>query len=190
MAVNSAAHVNTCHCLQLLQISCIGTYLACDWQLQTAALSHLYHCVQDSSTGAGAGYEQDVQQFKNGDLKKGAKDNIKKVGSTINKKANQGGTKVSMHLCLQHDCLNSCPELLEVRSLRRQFAAIVVCTAGLRASLFAPNPMRLPACNCLRPAMHNCIYATAEEGGFQQIWRAAGCFWRQVEIKFLGMLLS
>ncbi|DBB09916.1 TPA: hypothetical protein ACH3X3_001522 [Trebouxia sp. C0006] len=49
--------------------------------------------VKDSSTGAGAGYEQDVQQFKNGDLKKGAKDNIKKVGSTINKKANQGGTK-------------------------------------------------------------------------------------------------
>jgi len=87
--------------LQLLQISCIGTYLACNWQLQTAASSHLYHCVQDSSTGAGAGYEQDVQQFKNGDLKKGAKDNVKKVGSTINKKANQGGTKVGMHLYLQ-----------------------------------------------------------------------------------------
>ena len=67
------------------------------------SLSHLYHCVQDSSTGAGAGYEQDVQQFRNGDLKKGAKDNVKKVGSTINKKANQGGTKVGVHLCLQND---------------------------------------------------------------------------------------
>lgn len=65
--------------------------------------THLYHCVQDSSTGAGAGYEQDVQQFKNGDLKKGAKDNIKKVGSTINKKANQGGTKVGVHHCLQNN---------------------------------------------------------------------------------------
>ena len=51
-------------------------------------------CTQDSSSGAGAGYEQDVQQFKLGNLKQDAKKNAKKVGSTINKKANQAGAKV------------------------------------------------------------------------------------------------
>lgn len=51
--------------------------------------------LQDSSTGPGAGYEQAMQQFKNGDMTKDAKKNVKKVGSTINKKANQGGSKVS-----------------------------------------------------------------------------------------------
>ena len=36
-----------------------------------------------------------MQQFKEaGDLKKGAKQNIKKVGSTINKKANTKGKQV------------------------------------------------------------------------------------------------
>jgi len=114
-------------------MSCIDTYLVAEWRLQTA-ITHLYHCVQDSSTGAGAGYEQDVQQFKNGDLKKGAKDNIKKVGSTINKKANQGGTKVGVHHCLQNNLMNSLFEFLEARSLIRRFAAVVVCTAGLQAS--------------------------------------------------------
>ena len=54
----------------------------------------MHNCLQDSSTGAGAGYEQDVQQFRNGDMKEGAKKNVKKVGSTINKKANEGGSKV------------------------------------------------------------------------------------------------
>ena len=51
--------------------------------------------LQDSSTGPGAGYEQAMQQFKNGDMTKDAKKNVKKVGSTMNKKANEGGSKVS-----------------------------------------------------------------------------------------------
>lgn len=36
-----------------------------------------------------------MQEFKNGDMTKDAKKNVKKVGSTINKKANEGGSKVS-----------------------------------------------------------------------------------------------
>jgi len=113
--------------------------------------SHLCHCVQDSSTGAGAGYEQDVQQFKNGDLKKGAKDNIKKVGSTINKKANQGGTKVGVHHCLQNVCMNSLLEFLEARSLRRPFAA--VCTKHheiTTVQLLAACHAQLYLCDCRR----------------------------------------
>lgn len=49
--------------------------------------------MQDSSAGNGAGYEQELRSNADGEVK-GGKAAKKKVGSTINKKANQGGKQV------------------------------------------------------------------------------------------------
>ena len=49
--------------------------------------------MQDSSAGNGAGYEQELQSNAEGAVK-GGKAAKKKVGSTMNKKANEGGKQV------------------------------------------------------------------------------------------------
>ena len=49
--------------------------------------------MQDSSAGNGAGYEQELRSNAEGGVK-GGKAAKKKVGSTINKKANEGGKQV------------------------------------------------------------------------------------------------
>ena len=58
--------------------------------------------MQDSSAGNGAGYEQELRSNADGEVK-GGKAAKKKVGSTINKKANQGGKQV-LHPHAERHC--------------------------------------------------------------------------------------